>query len=195
VHTAARARSAHSVHPAPDFSAAQAIADTIHQRLNFRRPPFRFEEFLSAHDAYKVFEVDLPFGLDGRLFLTPDGEQKTIHLRKDNTRPRIRFTLAHEIMHAELHFAQGQLQDLTACRTVEHAHGQRPLLEREADFGAAALLIPLWMLDDVLPYRLRHDYPDHVVREMTRIFRVSDGAMRIQLKRYTAHAGEFQRPL
>ncbi|HUI26567.1 MAG TPA: ImmA/IrrE family metallo-endopeptidase [Candidatus Kryptonia bacterium] len=188
---AARTRSAHS---APTYEAAQSVVDAIHQRVDFRRPPFRFEEFLSAHDAYKVFEVDLPLGLDGRIFLTPDGEQKTIHLRKDNTRPRLRFTLAHEIIHAELHFAQGHLRDLTACRTVEHAQGQRPQLEREADFGAAALLMPLWMLDEALPYRLRHDYPDTVVREMSRIFRVSETAMKIQLKRYTSHDGDFHRP-
>ncbi len=175
--------------------AAQAVVDAIHRRLDFRHPPFRFEDFLSAHDSYKVFEVDLPLGLDGRVFLTPDGEQKTIHLRKDNSRPRLRFTLAHEIMHAELHFAQGKLQNLTACRTAEHARdGRRALLEREADFGAAALLMPLWMLDDCLPYRLHHEYPDTVVREMARAFRVSDTAMRIQLKNYIAHPGELTRP-
>jgi Zn-dependent peptidase ImmA (M78 family) len=181
-------------HSAQTHEVAQAMVDAIHQRLDFRYPPFRFEPFLAAHDAYKVFEVDLPLGLDGRIFLTPDGEQKTIHLRKDNTRPRIRFTLAHEIIHAELHFAQGQLRDLTACRTAEYAQGQRPRLEREADFGAAALLMPLWMLDEVLPYRLRHDYPDTVVREMSRIFRASETAMRIQLKRYVSHDGDFRRP-
>jgi len=184
------------VRPVLQHDAAQAVVDAIHRRLDFRHPPFRFEDFLSAHESYKVFEVDLPLGLDGRVFLTPDGEQKTIHLRKDNSRPRLRFTLAHEIMHAELHFAQGRLQDLTACRTAEHGRdGRRTLLEREADFGAAALLMPLWMLDEYLPYRLRHDYPDTVVREMARLFRVSETAMRIQLKNYTSHSGEFSRPL
>ncbi len=183
-----------SARPTPHYDAAQAIVDDIHRRVDFRHPPFHFEPFLSAHDSYKVFEVELPLGLDGQLFLTPDGEQKTIHLRKDNPRPRLRFTLAHEIIHAELHFGRGQLQDLTACRTTEHAEGQRPLLEREADFGAAALLVPLWMLDQHLPYRLRHDYPDTVVREMARVFRVSEIAMRIQMKQYTAHSGDFRRP-
>jgi Zn-dependent peptidase ImmA (M78 family) len=178
-----------------EFINAQTAVDEIHRRLNFRHPPFRFEEFLSTHDAYKVFEVDLPLGLDGRLFLTPDGEQKTIHLRKDNSRPRLRFTLAHEIIHAELHFARGQLQNLTACRTSEHAReGQRTRLEREADYGAAALLMPLWLLDEYLPYRLRHDYPETVVRDMARLFRVSDAAMRIQLKNYVAHSGDYRRP-
>jgi Zn-dependent peptidase ImmA (M78 family) len=188
----------HKRHSAPSplaHDAAQAVVDAIHRRLDFQHPPFRFEEFLRVHDAYKVFEIDLPLGLDGRIFLTPDGEQKTIHLRKDNSRPRIRFTLAHEIMHAELHFARGQLQELTACRTAEHwRDGQRTPLEREADFGAAALLMPLWLLDEHLPYRLRHEYPDTVVGEMARLFRVSDSAMRIQLKRYVTHSGDFRRP-
>jgi Zn-dependent peptidase ImmA (M78 family) len=171
-----------------------AVVDQIHRRLDFRFPPFRFEDFLAVFESYKVFEVDLPLGLDGRIFLTPDGEQKTIYLRKDNPRTRIRFTLAHEIMHAELHFAAGALTRLTACRTSEqHRDGRRSLLEREADTGAAALLMPLWMIDRHLPYRIKREYPDHVVKEMARLFRVSETAMRIQLKNYTAHFGNLSR--
>jgi Zn-dependent peptidase ImmA (M78 family) len=185
----------HSARLSLHYDAAQAVVDAVHRRLDFRHPPFRFEDFLSAYESYKVFEVDLPRGLDGRVLLTPDGEQKTIHLRKDNPRPRIRFTLAHEIIHAELHFPRGQLQELVACRTAEHPRdGRRTPMEREADFGAAALLMPLWMLDEYLPYRLRHGYPDKVVRDMARLFRVSETAMRIQLKNYKAHTGDFRRP-
>jgi Zn-dependent peptidase ImmA (M78 family) len=172
-----------------------AIVERIHRRLDFRFPPFRFEDFLGAFDSYKVFEVDLPLGLDGRIFLTPDGEQKTIYLRKDNSRTRIRFTLAHEIIHAELHFTRGQLQQLTACRTSEHHRdGRRNVLEREADLGAAALLMPLWMIDRHVPYRIKREYPEHVVKELARLFRVSDTAMRIQLKNYIAHDREFPAP-
>lgn len=170
-----------------------SVVDRIHQRLDFRFPPFRFEDFLTVYDSYKVFEVDLPLGLDGRIFLTPDGEQKTVYLRKHNARTRIRFTLAHEIVHSELHYAQGQLTNLTACRTSEHHRdGRRSVLEREADLGAAALLMPLWMLDRYLPYRIKREYPEHVVQEMARLFRVSETAMRIQLKNYSAHLGEVQ---
>jgi Zn-dependent peptidase ImmA (M78 family) len=177
---------------APQRPDILSIVDGIHRRLDFRFPPFRFEDFLSTFESYKVFEVDLPLGLDGRIFLTPDGERKTIYLRKDNPRPRIRFTLAHEIMHAEVHFAKGELTQLTACRTSEHHRdGRRNSLEREADSGAAALLMPLWMIDRHLPYRIKREYPDHVVKEMARLFRVSDTAMRIQLKNYINHPSEF----
>ena len=172
-----------------------AVVDRIHQRIGFRYPPFRFEDFLAAFDTYRVFEADLPLGLDGRLFLTPDGERKTIYLRKQNSRPRLRFTLAHEITHAELHFPSGQLDQLTACRTSEHFRdGRRKLMEREADLGAAALLMPLWMIDRHVPYRIKRPYPESVVSEMARLFRVSEGAMRIQLKNYIAHPGEFITP-
>jgi len=164
----------------------------IHRRIDFRYPPFRFEDFLASHDSYKVFEVDLPLGLDGRILFTPDGEQKTIYLRKWNARTRLRFTLAHEIMHAELHFQAGKLQNLAACRTSEHFRdGRRDVLEREADLGAAHLLMPLWMIDRHVPYRIKREYPDSVVKELARLFRVSDTAMRIQLKNYIAHDGEF----
>jgi Zn-dependent peptidase ImmA (M78 family) len=169
-----------------------AVVQRIHERIGFRYPPFRFEEFLSVFESYKVFEIEMPFGLDGRIFLTPDGERKTIYLRKQNPRPRVRFTLAHEILHAELHFGRGQLQERTACRTSEHHRdGRRSLLEREADFGAAALLMPLWMLDRQLPYRIRREYPEPVVKEMARRFLVSESAMRIQLKNYVASLDEL----
>jgi Zn-dependent peptidase ImmA (M78 family) len=173
----------------------EATVAEIHRRLGFRFPPFRFEDFLAAYTSYKVFETDLPLGLDGRILLTPDGEQKTVYLRKHNPRTRVRFTLAHEIMHAELHFNSGQLTQLAACRTSEHHRdGRRNRLEREADEGAAALLMPLWMLDRHLPYRITHAYPDHVVKDMARLFRVSDMAMRIQLKNYVSHHGDFRAP-
>jgi Zn-dependent peptidase ImmA (M78 family) len=172
-----------------------AQVQRIHQRMDFRFPPFRFEDFLAVYESYKVFEVDLPLGLDGRIFLTPDGAQRTIYLRKQNARTRVRFTLAHEIMHAELHFKSGQLRTLTACRTSEHYRdGRRNVVEREADLGAAALLMPLWMIDRYVPYRIRREYPDDVVAEMARLFRVSDAAMRIQLKNYSACQGEFPAP-
>jgi Zn-dependent peptidase ImmA (M78 family) len=171
---------------------AVAVVNRIHRQLDFRFPPFRFEDFLAVHDSYKVFEVDLPLGLDGRIFLTPDGEQKTIYLRKDNPRTRIRFTLAHEIMHAELHFSSGQLPNLSACRTSEHHRdGRRNVLEREADFGAAELLMPLRMIDRYVPYRIKREYPDTVVKELARLFRVSETAMRIQLKNYVTHAEDL----
>lgn len=171
------------------------VVNRLHHRLDFRFPPFRFEDFLRAFETYKIFEVDMPLGLDGRIFLTPDGEQKTIYLRKDNPRTRLRFTLAHEIMHAELHSRSGNLQNLTACRTSEHHRdGRRNVLEREADLGAATLLMPLWMIDRHLPYRIRREYRDSVVKDMARLFRVSETARRIQLKNYVAYPGEIVAP-
>jgi hypothetical protein len=171
------------------------VANCIHQRLDFRFPPFPFEDFLRVFGSYKVFEVDMPLGLDGRVLLAPDGEQKTIYLRKDNPRTRVRFTLAHEIMHAELHFRERKLHNLSACRTSErYRDGRRNILEREADLGAAALLMPLWMIDRYVPYHIKREYPDSVVKEMARLFRVSETAMRIQLKSYISRPAESPGP-
>ena len=54
--------------------------------------------------------------------------------------------------------------------------------------------MPLWMIDRHVPYRIKRPYPETVVSEMARLFRVSDGAMRIQLKNYVAHPGDFPTP-
>jgi len=162
-----------------------AVVERIHRAIDFRLPPLRFEEFLSRFDSYRVFEVDLPLGLDGQLFLSPDGELKTIYLRRQNPRPRLRFTLAHEIIHAELHFPEGKLAGLVACRTWEHGgDSRREALEREADFGAAALLMPMWMLARRLGAGARSLHEPGTVRWLARMFRVSEAAMQVQLRQY-----------
>ncbi len=155
--------------------------------MAFRLPPLRFEEFLRRFDSYRVFEVDLPPRLDGQLFLSPDGELKTIYLRRQNPRPRLRFALAHEIIHAELHFPEGKLPRLVACRTWEHGgNARRNSIEREADFGAAALLMPTWMIADRLGAEVGDPQEPTTVRRLARMFRVSEAAMQVQLREYAA---------
>lgn len=175
----------------PDRRAAiQEVVDRIHAQLRFNAPPFPFEEFLQQNELYRVFEVELPSGVDGNLSVLPHGE-RIVHLRKDNPRPRVRFTLAHEILHAELHLREGKLCDNKACRTSDRFRdGSRSLEEREADFGAAALLIPLRMLDRYLaPHGRTGSVPPNVIARLARIFRVSERTMRIQIALYQDEYG------
>jgi Zn-dependent peptidase ImmA (M78 family) len=151
----------------------------LHEQLRYAAPPFPFEEFFAADPSYHVIEADLPAGLDGTLVIADEGS-KLIRLRRDNPRPRVRFTLAHEIIHAELHFHEGKLCDNQACRTSDRFRdGERSPDEREADYGAAALLMPLWMLERYAP---RGPVPDDELRRLARLFRVSERTMRIQLE-------------
>ncbi|GIW41711.1 MAG: hypothetical protein KatS3mg076_2288 [Candidatus Binatia bacterium] len=161
--------------------------DGIHRCVGFRSPPFRLEEFLARFDTYRVFEVDLPGGLDGKIVLTPDGEQRTIYLRKQNPRTRIRFTLAHEIVHGEIHFPEGRLPNLVGCRRVDpgRVSGRGAVLEREANFGAAALLAPLWSIAAILPPGTSPPYPSEFVRALARKFLVSESTMAFQLEAFS----------
>lgn len=159
------------------------VVNRIHERLRFDTPPFPFEDFLSAYESYKVFEIDLPQGLDGKLLITPDGEKKIVHLRSENPRPRVRFTLAHEIIHSELHFHEGKLCNNRACRTSDRFRdGERSVEELEADYGAAALLIPLPILERYLPSSDPGSWSDLVVRRLARVFGVSERTTAIQLE-------------
>ena len=165
------------------------LVDRIHQRMNFRVPPFRFEDFLTTFPSYRVFETDLPARSDGQLILSPDRDHKLIYLRRDNSRTRVRFSLAHAVIHSELHFDDEDEEHLLDCCTTEHGQDRRrSLVEREADFGAAALLMPIWMLDRYVPYRPSMPYPDDIIRRLARMFRVSEMAMRVQLSNYSAGA-------
>jgi len=165
------------------------LVDRIHQQMNFRVPPFRFEDFLKSFTSYRVFETDLPAKSDGQLILPPDRDHKLIYLRRDNSRTRVRFSLAHAVIHAELHCGDRNTEHSLSCRTTEHGHDRRrSITEREADFGAAALLMPLWMLDRYVPYRSSTSYPGEVIRRLARMFRVSETAMQAQLDNYCAGA-------
>ncbi len=161
-----------------------ALVDRIHQRMDFRCPPLRFEDFLAHFDSYSVFETDLPQGTDGRVSMAADG-QKRIYLRRDNPRPLLRLALAHEIIHAELHLAAGRTVEIDGCRVGEHRpDGSLEVAEREAEFGAAALLMPLWMVSRYVP-RVGVA-SERGVRDLARMFRVTDAVVRTQLTYWDA---------
>src|ERR1051325_921515 len=71
-------------------AAIQSAVDEIHDEIDFRVPPFPFGTFMEKYGAYKVFEIDLPHGLDGTLD-AHDDHCRVVHLRSENPRPRIRF--------------------------------------------------------------------------------------------------------
>ncbi len=83
---------------------------------------------------------------------------------------RQRFTLAHELGHALLHEEGVLFRDATFAPA-----GNRK--ERDANDFAAALLIPLWMLEPIVMAR-RHSTTD-----LAALFDVSPGAMGIQLEK------------
>ena len=167
------------------------LVDRIHRRMDFGFPPLRFEDFFKIFDSYRIFEIDLPAGVDSRLVLTPNRPYKTIYLRSQNSRPKLRFALAHAVIHAELHCRGKKQAHRIECRTSEHAYdGRRSVLEREAEFGATALLMPLWMIDRFVPYRSSTLYPERVIQNLARMFRVSEAAMQVQLRNYAAAAAK-----
>lgn len=155
--------------------------------MGFRVPPFRFEDFLKAFDGYRVFEADLPPQTDVRLICGAEEPHRLVYLRRGNSRSKLRFALAHAVIHSELQCVDREKSYQLECRTSEHAEdGRRNILEREADFGAAALLMPLWMVDRFVPKPLAVPRSEQLADELARTFRVSPMAMRVQLNHHAA---------
>jgi Zn-dependent peptidase ImmA (M78 family) len=154
---------------------------SIHEAMGFDEPPFDFSRFLEVYPEFTLIPARLPAVLDGRLRVKED--HPFIFYNVNTTRGRQRFTIAHEIGHAFLH------TDVFACRVAEtfsrHRTSRRPLAEREADFFASELLIPMPMLDRHTPAEL-DGMPEaafnRLVVRLSRTFNVSKTAMRIKLK-------------
>ncbi len=152
----------------------------IHQALEFTEPPFDFSRFLEVYPEFTLIPARLPAVLDGRLRIK-DG-QPFIFYNVNTTRGRQRFTIAHEIGHAFLH------TDIFACRVAEtfsrRGTSRRPLGEREADFFASELLVPMPLLDRHAPAELEglpESARNRLVVKLCRAFNVSKTAMRIKL--------------
>jgi Zn-dependent peptidase ImmA (M78 family) len=86
-----------------------------------------------------------------------------------NAPTRQRFTIAHELGHALLH-EEGVFRDAAFAPA-----GNRE--ERDANDFAAALLIPLWMLEPIVTNHRR------ATAEVASLFDVSPGALGIQLEK------------
>ena len=153
---------------------------SIHEAMELSEPPFDFSRFLEVYPEFTLIPARLPAILDGRLRLKEG--QPFIFYNVNVTRGRQRFTIAHEIGHAFLH------TDLFVCRVAEtfsrNRASRRPLAEREADFFASELLIPMPLLDRYAPAEFE-DLPEaarnRLAVKLSRTFNVSKTAMRIKL--------------
>ena len=98
---------------------------------------------------------------------------------------RLRYTLAHEIGHWVLH--QSVYSDMglsTAAMNAMKSSEDDPVLERQADMLAAALLMPLGAVKAAF-YSLRHRCcADELIAELSHCFQVSQQAMAIRLRNH-----------
>jgi Zn-dependent peptidase ImmA (M78 family) len=142
------------------------VANRILRSYGVKSPPVPIEA-IAKWLQVRVEKRPNP-GWDGSVDTTQNPPVVSINAATAGTRQR--FTLAHELGHALLHPSGKLFRDTTFSSS-----GDR--LEREANEFAAAILIPMWLLEPiVINKRLK-------TSELANMFDVSPGAMSIQLEK------------
>jgi Zn-dependent peptidase ImmA (M78 family) len=133
----------------------------------------------------EVVKTDLVGDISG--LLVRDGNQVRICVRKNDTRPRQRFTIAHEIGHHYLShaFADGEQVHVDRghvirMRSPASSSGE-DRMEVEANQFAASLLMPEGMLRAMVNKSGGSPVADTTVASLAREFGVSEQAMTIRL--------------
>ncbi|WP_414603838.1 ImmA/IrrE family metallo-endopeptidase [Stenotrophomonas sp. FR012] len=136
----------------------------------------------------RVFRIDEDTDLVGQITKTRDSVQILINERNNLYRPRLRFTLAHEIGHLFLHLSEdGEFRDTP--RTMSRTSSYWDRQEAEANSFAAELLMPSDLLIHEIEnfesaYRAHYGFDlstGALVEEMSRRFEVSNAAMEYRL--------------
>ena len=171
----------------PHLNTIISTVDGIHKRLSYAGGAFRLREFFDTYPGFLIQPVDgegLPRGVSAAM--QREGGCVRIAYDRDLSRGRQRFALAHEIGHALLHAAH-----LEGCELRGTSFEDEEIAERQANFFAAELLMPLWALERALPEdvtanRPPHSFASRIVRRLAARFEVSQTAMRIQLESYAS---------
>ncbi|OMP31908.1 ImmA/IrrE family metallo-endopeptidase [Mangrovimonas sp. DI 80] len=127
-------------------------------------------------------------------FLLKKDEKTIIGLNKNHPKVRQRFTIAHEIGHFKLHNSDSPLfidyfykGSILRPKNVDkiyrrNKNGNNPLMEKQANFFAANLLMPKKLIEkEILELSENLDYDDKLKR-LSEKFKVSEIAMDYRLK-------------
>jgi IrrE N-terminal-like domain len=142
------------------------VANVILRRLEIFRPPVPVEEIVPRLGV-RVLKTESP-GWIGAVDSTID--PPTVWIDSDDFAVRQRFTLGHELGHLLLHPLGRKLRDANFARKGD-------VEEAEANEFAAALLIPLWMLEPIVVGTGRSP------QVLASMFGVSQGALSLQLRK------------
>ncbi len=152
----------------------------ILREYSIEYPPIPVHELVEKSGIY-VQEGDFGHTVSG-LLLTEDGKN-IIGLNRNESPVRKRFTLAHELGHYFFHRTDtDEFLSITKInfRNEESSSGEK-LKEREANYFAANLLMPEFMLKSEIN-KLDSDLTvEEAVSQLALIFQVSEAAMTYRL--------------
>jgi Zn-dependent peptidase ImmA (M78 family) len=144
----------------------RASADQILQRFDIIEPPVPIDDLVQLLGV-RLNYVESP-GWSGAVKITPPN-RADIWVASEESAVRRRFTIAHEMGHLMLHNPEDE-----AYRDISFSGSK---MEAQANRYAAALLMPLWMLQE----QVEIHGPN--VSRLADLFDVSEMAMGIRLEK------------
>lgn len=144
------------------------VANMVLRRFKIDKPPVPVERI--AVDLGTKLVREPATGWVGAIDSTID--PPTIWVNSNDAVVRQRFTIGHELGHLLMHPLNKLLRDATFARPGD-------AIEEEANEFAAALLMPLWMLEPIAKL------PNTKASDIAAWFKVSHGALAIQLRKLT----------
>ncbi len=143
--------------------------------------PVRIEE-CAKHLNIQLKSLELDEDVSGFLVIKADNEV-SIGYNKKNSKPRVRFTIAHELGHFILHSKSSKLfvdkAEKILYRNSNSSTGEL-LQEREANAFAAILLMPQKLIIQEVE-KLVFKSETQFIKDLANKFKVSEQAMTIRL--------------
>jgi Zn-dependent peptidase ImmA (M78 family) len=166
---------------APRFSLARRRADDLLRRGRVRRAPVPVEKLAALLGARIVLQ---PFSeeFSGMVHRNRDGSA-VIGINSSDSMHRQRFTIAHEIGHLLLHTDENLHVDKNFPIGLRNEISGKSVDENEIEANqfAAALLMPLKLIEiDIEPFIGKDDVL-FVIHKLAAKYRVSEQAMSIRL--------------
>ena len=158
-----------------------ATVSYIHNRLGFLAPPLSFTHFFELFDGYQVIASRLPQGYDGELLSR--GRARIIRYRLAAREPTSRFTIAHEIAHSFLHHGKDHRCQISRRFRIYQPPDLNPK-EMEADYFALELLVPIPMLNRMVPpiKKLSGESFSELASELAKVFGINTITMQSRLR-------------
>lgn len=124
----------------------------------------------------------------------PDGTRAVIAYNENDHHSTQRFSIGHELAHWLLDFKRGEALPPQPFACGIKVSGRRPALERRADYFAAELLCPLWVLDRYVDFEIypSEDDEDALSRRNQKVQRLASRfnlSMRAMRNRVTSLHG------
>lgn len=155
----------------PNYQKAQAAAEKIWKELCLSLPPI---PILEVAKNYGLDIQETSFQGDFNVSGVLDIEQSKIYVNQGDTPEHKRFTIAHELGHWLLHKEQLAETPEIAIYHRRPIGGETDPKEKEANFFAANLLVPLNLLENF--------YTKLSERELAKIFAVSSQVIGYRLQ-------------